>query len=113
MKRYSRILSLLLVMLFMFSVMASCTTEKPSEQTTPDTPYQPPGDEYKLPLEDGYNQLTLYWKYFYAIYIYNILYIKRIFRKLTRVFLLHGSHYISFSNSQLSPSTSSNVKVFF
>ena len=78
MKSYLRAISLLLFFLIVFSVMASCTggnpslesadasinaTEETTEQPTADKPYQPPTDEYTLPLEDGYNQLTLYWNY--------------------------------------------------
>ena len=65
MKSYLRAISLLLFFLIIFSVMASCTggnpslesadasinaTEETTEQPTADKPYQPPTDEYTLPL---------------------------------------------------------------
>ena len=77
MKTSFRVLSLLLVLVMMLSVaLTSChntqdpnetTPETTPEETTPDNtpkpPYVMPEDEYRLPLEDGYNQLTLYWTY--------------------------------------------------
>ena len=77
MKTSFRVLSLLLVLVMMLSVaLTSChNTQDPNEttpattpeETTPDNtpkpPYVMPEDEYRLPLEDGYNQLTLYWTY--------------------------------------------------
>ena len=78
MKSYFRAISLLLVFVLICGAMASCTggnpgiestdastnaPEETTEQPTADKPYQPPTDEYTLPLEDGYNQLTLYWNY--------------------------------------------------
>ena len=77
MKTSFRVLSLLLVLVMMLSVaLTSChnkqdpnetTPETTPEETTPDNtpkpPYVMPEDEYRLPLEDGYNQLTIYWIY--------------------------------------------------
>ena len=43
------------------------TLGAPEDTTSPETQTEPEqgftGDEYTLPLEDGYNQLTLYWSY--------------------------------------------------
>ena len=41
--------------------VCSCGQKDPNAGTTPN-PGTGNGDEYQLPLEDGYNQLTLYWK---------------------------------------------------
>ena len=76
MKRSLRLISLLLVLIMSFSViLTSCaqgnTPEAPDDAGN--TPTTPPdgndgnggftGEEYTEPLVDGYNQLTLYWKY--------------------------------------------------
>ena len=41
--------------------VCSCGQKDPNAGSNPGTGSNP-GDEYQLPLEDGYNQLTLYWK---------------------------------------------------
>ena len=78
MKTSLRVLSMLLVLVMMLTVaFTSCHNKQVPEETTPtetttednkEPSYQPPEDEYKLPLEDGYNQLTLYWTHNSADY---------------------------------------------
>jgi len=86
MKTSFRILSMLLLLVMMLSVvLTSCRNDEPNpedsgttpgettpEQTTPNNtpkpPYVMPEDEYTLPLEDGYNQLTIYWRHDSASY---------------------------------------------
>ena len=65
MKRSTRFITIFLVFVMTFSlILTSCKTpDGTTEETTTETPWQPSEDEYKLPLEDGYNQLTLYWSY--------------------------------------------------
>ena len=68
-----RLISLVLVLVMLLTL--SLTACKPADSgngggggTTPDTPSGDPGyvmpeDEYRLPLEDGYNQITFYWSH--------------------------------------------------
>ena len=81
MKKYIRILCLTLVIIMSFSViLTSCTNTDKGNETSPETNTEAPTEgsndekettpehnypeyEYQLPLEDGYNQLTLYWNY--------------------------------------------------
>jgi len=69
MKRtYNRILSLFLATVMLFSLfMTACTPTGPSNSDDPtEAPtegWRPPADEYSLPLEDGYNQITFYWSH--------------------------------------------------
>ena len=64
---HKRLLSLLLVLSMLFCMaLTACTPKQPSDpdDTTPpkdDPQDQIPEDEYFLPKEEGYNQLTLYW----------------------------------------------------
>ena len=74
MKTSFRVLSVLLALVMMLSVaFTSCRNNKNSddtstlEETTPDGT-KTPGDEYRLPLEEGYNQLTIYWTHKSADY---------------------------------------------
>ena len=74
MKTSFRVLSVLLALVMMLSVaFTSCRDNKDSndtstlEETTPDGT-KAPGDEYRLPLEEGYNQLTIYWTHKSADY---------------------------------------------
>ena len=74
MKTSFRVLSVLLALVMMLSVaFTSCRNNKDSddtstlEETTPDGT-KTPGDEYRLPLEEGYNQLTIYWTHKSADY---------------------------------------------
>jgi len=68
---YSRITSLLLVMVMLLSLsLTSCKKggdEESSTTTTPSTStnggWQIPEDEYTIPKQEGYNQLTFYWSY--------------------------------------------------
>ena len=68
MKKTLRFVSMTLVFLMIFSlILTACdnpvgTGEETTEETTGGQTWNPE-DEYKLPLEDGYNQLTLYWTY--------------------------------------------------
>ena len=61
-----RFLSLLLALSML---LAACGTQSPQGTTAPETtapattPPPPDPTEYTLPLEDGYNQVTFYWKY--------------------------------------------------
>ena len=65
MKGFIRTASILLVLIFLCStVLVACNdketdTSGESESATSDAPKE----EFFLPLEDGYNQLTLYWNY--------------------------------------------------
>jgi len=65
MKGFIRTASILLVLIFLCStVLVACNdkendTSSESESATSDVPKE----EFFLPLEDGYNQLTLYWNY--------------------------------------------------
>ena len=71
MKNYFRAISFLLATLMILATAASCgliafidsEVESSVEEITDEKPYFPPEDEYMLPLEDGYNQLTIYWNY--------------------------------------------------
>jgi len=74
MKSYIRIICLLLVLCLSTSlVLTSCTNaynkDTQSEGTTAgtgtdtETNTESPEDEYELELEDGYNQLTFYWRH--------------------------------------------------
>lgn len=71
MKNYFRAISFLLATLMILVTVTSCDllaifeteTESFVEEITDEEPYFPPEDEYMLPLEDGYNQLTIYWNY--------------------------------------------------
>ena len=72
MKNTLRFFCLFLVSMMLFAIlMTSCgnsndqeTSETGNGSTELNSPEQiAPGDEYQLPLEDGYNQLTLYWTY--------------------------------------------------
>ena len=66
-KNYSRIISMLLVIAMLLPVMlTSC--QKPNQNETKDDGktdggWQMPEDEYRIPMEDGYNQLTFYWSH--------------------------------------------------
>lgn len=68
MKTSIRIISLLLVLLLLAAAMlTSCDFGTGGGETETETEtggaYVPDPNEYKLPLEDGYNQLTFYWNY--------------------------------------------------
>lgn len=69
MKSSWRIFSILLIFVLLLS---SCnainngskeTTDETTSENIESTENEIIGDEYKLPLEDGYNQLTLYWNH--------------------------------------------------
>jgi hypothetical protein len=68
MKKALRLVSITLAFLMIFSlILTACDNpvgngEETTEETTGGQTWNPE-DEYKLPLEDGYNQLTLYWTY--------------------------------------------------
>ncbi len=61
MKRSVRFISLFLAFLMIASLLASCTS--PRETDAKETEPSIPADEYTLPKEEGFNQLTLYWKH--------------------------------------------------
>ena len=71
MKKTFRFLCLFLVtVLFLSVLMTSCdnTVEPEASDTETDAPTKAPDqnipeDEYKLPLQEGYNQVTFYWTY--------------------------------------------------
>ena len=75
MKSYLRAIAFLLTSLLILAAFSSCGLLRldelfpwggdgnSTEESTTEKPYQPPEDEYMLPLEDGYNQLTIYWNY--------------------------------------------------
>ena len=60
MKRSLRIFSLLLVLTLALQLVLSCQS---GDTTTDDTIWQPPAEEYTLPIEEGHNQLTFYWNH--------------------------------------------------
>ena len=56
----------LLLILSMVLGLAACGAQVPQGTTAPETTppaTEPAPTEYSLPLEDGYNQVTFYWKY--------------------------------------------------
>lgn len=55
-----RSISFILAILLLFSMAACAKTEK-NEEATPSSSSAAP--EYNLPLEEGYNQVTFYWKH--------------------------------------------------
>ena len=58
-----RILSFtVLLFILLHPLLTACTPDVPDSPDTPDT-QPPPKDEYTLPREDGYNQITFYWAY--------------------------------------------------
>ncbi len=60
----------LLLALSMVMSLAACGTQAPQGTTAPATTApttEPAPTEYSLPLEDGYNQVTFYWKYSQSI----------------------------------------------
>ena len=69
MKRTLRPLSLILVLVLMLGLfLPACSQNTPNGTTTntpPTTTNKAPftGEEYKEPLQDGYNQVTFYWSY--------------------------------------------------
>lgn len=66
MKKTFRYVSLILALLMIISVgLTACDTSvgDAGETTTSKPEDNVPKDEYNLPLEDGYNQLTFYWTY--------------------------------------------------
>ena len=68
MKTSIRFTSLLLVLLLIaMAIFTSCDLGSGGGETETETEtegaYVPDPNEYKLPLEDGYNQLTFYWSY--------------------------------------------------
>ncbi len=68
MKRYLKLISVLLAMLLSLSVaLTACTSPSGTPDSQPtDTGNDastPAADEYTLPLEDGYNQVTFYWSH--------------------------------------------------
>ena len=65
MKNTLRAIAFILLLTVAFSLLlTSCQTpDEGREQTTEEERWQIPEEEYTLPLEDGYNQLTLYWNH--------------------------------------------------
>ena len=68
--RFNRIISLLLVMVMLFSLsLTSCkrnnqgNNEENEGNGSNDDGWQMPEDEYTIPKEEGYNQLTFYWSH--------------------------------------------------
>ena len=69
--KHTRIISLLLVLVMLLSLtLTACKpADNNDEPTGDDTPtpenpgYVMPEDEYRIPLEDGYNQITFYWSH--------------------------------------------------
>ena len=67
---YSRIISMLLVMVMLLTLLlTSCRSSNKNEGEGEgggggnDGGWQMPEDEYRIPMEDGYNQLTFYWSH--------------------------------------------------
>ena len=68
MKNFNRILSLFLVMTMLLSLMVGCVKPGTGDPTDPPEPtegpsWRPPADEYTIPMEEGYNQITFYWSH--------------------------------------------------
>jgi len=69
MKASIRFISLLLVLLLAATVLFTSCNQNPNGEGGTESEsegggeYVPDPNEYKLPLEDGYNQLTFYWSY--------------------------------------------------
>ncbi|MBQ1963145.1 MAG: type I pullulanase [Clostridia bacterium] len=69
MKTNLRILSILLALAMLLGVLLTSCKPSPAEPsdtgaaTAPETDRDIPDEEYELPLEEGYNQLTFYWTY--------------------------------------------------
>ena len=61
MKSYVRIISILILTLALTLLLFSCKGAQSSDSDGQTS--TPPADEYTLPLADGYNQLTFYWKH--------------------------------------------------
>ena len=64
--RFNRIISLLLVMVMLFSLsLTSCTRNDQgnNEENEDNGGWQMPEDEYTIPKEEGYNQITFYWSH--------------------------------------------------
>jgi hypothetical protein len=53
----------LFLVLSLLLCLTACGAQAPQKTTVPETTTQPAPTEYTLPLEDGYNQITFYWKY--------------------------------------------------
>ena len=53
----------LLLVLSLLMSLTACGAQAPQDTTVPETTTQPAPTEHTLPLEDGYNQVTFYWKY--------------------------------------------------
>ena len=61
-----RSLSFALAMVLLFSLTACATPEQQQQQqgtSTVPSSSAPAGPEYSLPMEEGYNQVTFYWKH--------------------------------------------------
>jgi len=67
MTKKRRLLSFILALtMLLLPLLASCNTqtEPPSSETTgQEEPTEQVTEEYTLPLEDGYNQLTIYFNH--------------------------------------------------
>lgn len=65
MKRFLRLASLFLIMAILLSVcLTACGGKGGDTAQPPETPKEPSTkEEYTLPLEAGYNQVTFYWNY--------------------------------------------------
>ena len=68
--RFNRIISLLLVMVMLFSLsLTSCkrnnqgNNEENEGNGSNNGGWQMPEDEYTIPKEEGYNQITFYWSH--------------------------------------------------
>ena len=68
--RFNRIISLLLVMVMLFSLsLTSCkrnnqgNNEENEDNGSDNGGWQMPEDEYTIPKEEGYNQITFYWSH--------------------------------------------------
>ena len=68
--RFNRIISLLLVMVMLFSLsLTSCkrnnqgNNEENEDNGSNNGGWQMPEDEYTIPKEEGYNQITFYWSH--------------------------------------------------
>ncbi len=53
---------LVLVMCFSF-VLTSCDNTPDEPKEPPTEGWRPPADEYTIPMQEGYNQITFYWSY--------------------------------------------------
>ena len=63
MKKTIRLISMLLVVVMSMSLALTSCFITPDNPNPPTEGWRPPADEYTIPKEEGYNQITFYWSY--------------------------------------------------